>query len=111
MKLLLDENLPHELRRELKDHEVFTVAYMDWCGIDNGALLKLAAAEGFDALVTIDRGLQYQQDSSRIPISVVILLAPTNAMESLRPLFPALQRALRPQFPDDFTSLIEPTRT
>jgi hypothetical protein len=28
MKLLLDENLPHQLRNEIAGHEVFTVAYM-----------------------------------------------------------------------------------
>ncbi len=32
MKLLLDENLPHQLRHEVPGHEVFTVAYMGWSG-------------------------------------------------------------------------------
>ena len=42
MKLLLDENLPHELRHELHGHEVATVAYMGWRGIRNGELLRHA---------------------------------------------------------------------
>lgn len=50
MKLLLDENLPHQMRLELPGHEVFTAAYMNWGGIENGELLRQAAAEGFDAL-------------------------------------------------------------
>ena len=33
MKLLLDENLPHQLRLELPGHEVITVAYMNWSGV------------------------------------------------------------------------------
>ena len=49
MKLLLDENLPHQLRLEIKGHEVFTTAYMNWSGIENGQLLSLAAKSGFDA--------------------------------------------------------------
>jgi len=54
MKVLLDENLPHPLRHELPGHECFTVAYMGWGGIENGELLALAAALGFDALLTKD---------------------------------------------------------
>ena len=42
MKLLLDENLPHELRHELHGHEVATVAYMGWRGIRNGELIRHA---------------------------------------------------------------------
>lgn len=42
MKLLLDENLPYELRHELHGHEVATVAYMGWRGIRNGELLRHA---------------------------------------------------------------------
>ena len=52
MKLLLDENLPHRLRPLLVGHEAFTVAYMNWKGIENGRLLALAASNGFDAVVT-----------------------------------------------------------
>jgi predicted nuclease of predicted toxin-antitoxin system len=52
MKLLLDENLPHQLRRELPGHDCYTVAYMGWAGVENGDLLALAASAGFDALVT-----------------------------------------------------------
>ena len=54
MKLLLDEKLPHRLRPLLAGHDVFTVAYMKWAGIENGALLALAVAEGFEALITKD---------------------------------------------------------
>ena len=37
MKILLDENLPHVLRHALVGHDVFTVAYMEWGGTENGA--------------------------------------------------------------------------
>ena len=36
MKLLLDENLPHQIRLELPGHDVFTAAYMNWGGVENG---------------------------------------------------------------------------
>ncbi|MGF1634047.1 MAG: DUF5615 family PIN-like protein [Phycisphaerae bacterium] len=88
MKLLLDENLPHQLRLELPGHDVFTTAYLKWTGITNGELLRRAAAEGFDALITNDRGLAYQQNQDALPLSVVVLLAPANTVEALRPMMP-----------------------
>jgi hypothetical protein len=48
MKLLLDENLPHQLRHEIIGHDVFTTVYMGWSGIENGDLLKAAAGVGFE---------------------------------------------------------------
>ena len=46
MKVLLDENLPHDLRKLLPGHDVFTVAYLGWAGVKNGELLRRAAADG-----------------------------------------------------------------
>jgi hypothetical protein len=94
MKALLDENLPHQLRQEIVGHEFFTVAYMGWSGVDNGELLRRAVAEGFAALISNDRGLEYEQDLAGLPIAVIVLLAPTNTIESIRPLLPNLERAL-----------------
>ena len=94
MKLLLDENLPHQMRQEIPGHDCYTVAFMGWAGIQNGALLAKAAASQFDALLTKDTKLQYQQNLSTLPISVVVLHADTNDIEDLRPLIPALLKTL-----------------
>jgi hypothetical protein len=94
MKLLLDENLPHQMRSAITGHEVFTVAFMGWSGVENGELLELASRNGFDALISNDRGLEYEQNHDRLPLAVVVVLAPTNTMESLRPLIPKLLTAL-----------------
>lgn len=90
MKILLDENLPHDLRHSLANHDVFTVAYQGWCGIGNGELLRRAGEGGFDVLVTKDSGVAYQQDVAALPVAVVILVAKTNRLEDLRPLVPRL---------------------
>jgi len=58
MKVLLDENLPHDLRHFLPGHEVFTVAFLGWAGVENGALLAKAAGEGFGVVVTKDAGIE-----------------------------------------------------
>ncbi len=94
MKLLLDENLPHQFRHEIPGHDCFTVAFMGWAGIENGALLSLAAGSQFAALLTKDTKLQYEQNLDTLPLSVVILHAATNDIDDLRPLIPSLIRTL-----------------
>jgi len=94
MKLLLDENLPHQLRHELPGHDCVTVAFMGWGGIENGELLGRAASSGFDAVVTKDANVQYEQNLLNLPVAVVILHAATNDIDDIRPLLPALLTAL-----------------
>lgn len=93
MKILLDENLPHALRLELRGHEVFTVTYMGWTGISNGQLLARAAEQGFDVMISTDRGIEYQQGD--LPCAVVILMVKSNNIERIRPLIPEIQRTLK----------------
>ena len=92
MRILLDECLPADLVRELQGHAVRTVTQAGWSGIENGELLRLASKD-YDIFLTIDQRLSREQP---IPISlaVVTLEAPTNRIESLRPLVPALNKAL-----------------
>lgn len=66
---------------------------MGWAGARNGILLALAARK-FDAFVTTDKNIQYQQNLSRLPVSVVILSAYSNALPALLPLVPKLDVAL-----------------
>ena len=95
MKVLLDENLPHRLRRLLGPmHQGFTVTYMGWNGLANGELLRAASAAGFDVLLTTDRGLEYEQNQASLPCSVVILHVASNAFNDLQPLVPEIQIAL-----------------
>ena len=90
MKLLLDENLPHQLRHELPGHLCNTVAYMGWSGVENGELLKRPETAGFEALVTKDANLQYEQNLVNLPIAVLILHALSNDIDDIRPLLPTL---------------------
>ena len=90
MKILLDENLPHALRRELAGHDVFTVADLGWSGTKNGALLQRAAQSGFAAMLTLDDGVAYQQNTALLPLSILILSAPSNDIDDLLPLVPSV---------------------
>src|SRR4051812_45152376 len=105
MKLLLDENLPHQLRFEIIGYDVFTAAYMGWSGIENGKLLSLAADAGFQAMISNDRGLEYEQNASTLPLAVVVLKSEANTIEAIRPLYPALMDALRNLRPRELIKL------
>lgn len=94
MRLLLDESVPARLRQHFPTHSVRTVVELGWRGIKNGDLLALAAAE-FDAFVTVDKNLQYQQNLNKLPIAVILLDARSNELPMLLPLLPKLEEALR----------------
>ena len=93
MRPLLDECVPKRLKRELPDHDATTVQDMGWAGIKNGALLRLADGQ-FDELLTVDQGIESQQNLSGLRISVVVMVAPSNDVDDLRPLLPGVEQAL-----------------
>jgi predicted nuclease of predicted toxin-antitoxin system len=107
MKLLLDENLPHRLRPLLTGHDVFTVAYLKWKGIENGRLLALAAQNGFDAVLTKDSGIPYEQNRTTLPCAL-ILHAQSNSLEDVQPLVPAVLSALATLKPKSVVHLPSP---
>ena len=89
MKLLLDESVPRRLGGFFPDaFEVRTAQRMGWAGSTNGDLLRRAAAHGFDAFITADRGIEYQQNPDRLPIPVLVLIAPRTRVQELRVLVP-----------------------
>jgi hypothetical protein len=93
VRVLLDECVPRNLRRELPVHEVRTVAEMGWAGMQNGQLLRQAALE-FDAFLTVDQGIHFQQHLTGVDLAVVLMAAPSNTVDDLRPLMPLVLAAI-----------------
>ena len=94
MRVLLDENLPRQLKRHFTAAvEVLTVQERGWSGIKNSELLRLAAGE-FDVFLTMDRGVQFQQNLQSLAISILIIRAPSNRFEDLQPLISEVPNAL-----------------
>ena len=87
MRLLLDECVPKGLARDSSDHDVSTVPQMGWAGLKNSALLSEAASQ-FDVLVTTDQNLEFQQNIPSFDIALLVLVAPRNDIDLLRPLVP-----------------------
>jgi hypothetical protein len=94
MRLLLDECVPRPLKRELAGHDVRHVTDMGWSSRRNGELLRLMVDERFDAFVTVDRNLEFQQNLRGAGIGVVLVLTRTNRLKELRPLVPAILDAI-----------------
>lgn len=95
MKLLLDESAPRRLASFFPtSFEVHTVQQMGWAGRENGDLLSLAADRGFQALITVDRGFEYQQNVHDLPLPVIIMLGSRSRLQDLQPLVPGVLAAL-----------------
>jgi hypothetical protein len=62
------------------------VQQQGWAGLKNGELLRRAAEDGFEAFITADQNLQFQQNLARSPLRVIVLVALSNALEDLLPL-------------------------
>src|SRR6478736_3012577 len=94
MRLLLDENLPKRLKQDFNEHEIYTASDKGWTGISNGKLLSLLVENKFDALLTFDKNLQYQQNFSKYTISVLILNASDNSYLTIKELVPKIKEVL-----------------
>jgi hypothetical protein len=93
MRVLLDECLPRRLKDDLPEHDVRTVPDAGWKGRKNGELLALAAGH-FDVFLTIDAGIEYQQNLGSLALGVIALKARSNRIEDLRPLMPRVRQLL-----------------
>ena len=94
MRVPLDECFPRGLRKELPGHQVKTVGEAGWAGVKNGALLERAVGQ-FDVLLTVDRNMEYQQNFFGVELAVIIVDAPSNDIDVLRPFTPAIRESLR----------------
>lgn len=83
MKILLDECIPRKFKNALPDHECQTVPEAGFAGQKNGVLLSLAETAGFDLFLTMDKGLQYQQNLAGRSIAVLIVGARSNRLDDL----------------------------
>ncbi|MGD1094712.1 MAG: DUF5615 family PIN-like protein [Bryobacteraceae bacterium] len=103
MKVLLDECIPRKLKNSLPDHECRTVPEAGLAGKKNGVLLSLAESRGFEVFLTMDKGLEYEQNLTGRKIAVLILRAQSNRLVDLLPLLPACINIMRSIGPGQVT--------
>jgi len=90
MKILLDECIPIRLKQHLTGFEVRTVSEMGWSSLKNGNLMKVAIQSGFEAMLTVDKNLQYQQNLKEYDIAIVVFDVLFNRLQDFIPLIPKL---------------------
>jgi predicted nuclease of predicted toxin-antitoxin system len=97
VKILFDQGVPVPLRRELGAHEIVTAHELGWGELKNGDLLKKAEQEGFEAIVTTDQNLRYQQNLKGRQLSILVLMTTDwRTIRSHVDLIVAAVRALQP---------------
>lgn len=106
MRLLLDECVPHRIRPLLTGHDVVTTRWRGWASMRDGLLLQQAAQE-FDALITLDRGFQFQQNPQTLPLPIVLLRPRSSRLIHVRPFVPLLLRRLEEPLANEITVITE----
>ena len=89
MRILLDECIDERFRNSLPAHDCQTARYAGLAGVENGELLKAAEAAKFDVFLTVDQGIEYQQNLTRRNIAIIILRSKSSRLKDLLSLLPA----------------------
>ncbi|HYC89616.1 MAG TPA: DUF5615 family PIN-like protein [Thermoanaerobaculia bacterium] len=107
-RVLFDENMPRQLRRDLQEFAIRTVQEEGWAGLENGNLLRHAAPT-FDVLVTADKRMRHQQNLSQFTIGVVVIETFDTRIRNLRRFLPQLRSAIDNVTPGTVTIISTPS--
>ncbi|MEP6945327.1 MAG: hypothetical protein ABJA02_05370 [Acidobacteriota bacterium] len=103
MKILFDQGTPVPLRKLLPDHSIITAYERGWQTLENGDLIATAESDGFEAIVTTDQNLKYQQNLTGRNISIVVLSS--TSWPRIREHVDAIRVALNDLAPSSFLEI------
>ncbi len=83
MRVLIDECVDPRVKLLFRDQKVATVHEQGWDTLEDGPLLTLAQKK-FDALLTIDGSLEFQQNLSKLEIALIVVHVPKNQIAHYR---------------------------
>src|ERR1700686_2495852 len=89
MRVLIDECIDERFRNHLLGHDCQTSRFAGFAGLKNGELLIAAESARFDVLLTVDHGLQFEQNMLGRNIAVLILYTESNRLKDLLTPVPA----------------------
>jgi hypothetical protein len=107
MRILLDENVPSALTDALADYECLTAHDAGLASVKNGELLSHART-GFDAFVTLDRGIPHQHDHREHGLVIAVLRVPNSRVESVLSCVAVLHQFLQVARPGDIKEIRAP---
>jgi hypothetical protein len=102
MRILFDQGTPAPLRKTLAPHVVSTAFEMRWEEMENGDLLA-AAENAFDAFITTDKNLRYQQNLAGRRLAILVL--PTTSWPQIFKHAGLVSDAVNALKPGDFVEL------
>ncbi len=108
MRVLLDNNVNRRFAQLLLGHEVIHARELGWTALENGNLVSAAEQEGFEAIITCDKQMQYQQNLSGRKIGIIVLGTMFLKLEFISQLAPQVNEALSHFEPASFI-VIKPT--
>ena len=94
MEILFDHCVPKRLKTYFTAHEVSSTQEKGWSGYKNGELL-ISAGREFEIFLTVDRNIKHQQNLKGLPITIVILHAVNNRLETLIPFVVIVEETLK----------------
>jgi len=62
MRILIDECIDERLRNSFAGHDCQTARYAGLAGLKNGEVLTAAETANFEVFLTVDQGIEYQQN-------------------------------------------------
>ena len=65
-----------------------TARYAGLTGLENGELLAAAEKAGFELFLTVDQGIEYQQDLTTGKLAIIVFRGKPNRLKDLLPLVP-----------------------
>lgn len=102
-KLLLDENLPKKLKYRFgESYVVVTIPEMGWSSLKDNELLRAIQQSEVDYLITADKNLIHQQNSTLWAGIVIVLDTHDNQYETLLPLIDKIKQAIESSETKDF---------
>jgi predicted nuclease of predicted toxin-antitoxin system len=107
MRVLLDGNVPRAFGTLLPGHRVDTVHQRRWSDLDDGPLLDAADAQ-YDAFITMDQSLRFQQNLRGRRLRILLIRAPRNTLPVLAPLAQRVIEALSAMQPGEFRMVGHP---
>lgn len=88
MRVLLDECIDERFRNYFPDHDCQSAHYAGLAGLKNGDILAAAEKFKFDVFLTVDQGIEYQQNLTGRTIGIIIFRTKSNRLKDLLPHVP-----------------------
>jgi hypothetical protein len=101
LRILLDESVPKALGAAIEGHFVRSVQF---AGLQNGELMAAMLEASYDVLITFDQNLPYQQNVV-LPVTVLVLIAQNNRVETALQFTSLIQNALTQCLPGQLIRL------